>query len=162
MTFGWTSQTGGAAAKGAPGTNADPFDPQSACWPVLTFDQRMLLTPFPLTSGVARIRQSSETVLGNHCAEIVNPSMIQASTAPSVVLRQRMSCLPAPVKSPNPAIFQSSGAKPESQRGQPFTYDFDVIRGVKIKIAHSRRSFSPRRVCSSIASAMTTIGVFSP
>src|SRR5580704_8015021 len=52
MPYGWTSQTGGAAANGVPGTNVDPFDVQIACWPVITFDQRTLFTPFPLTSGV--------------------------------------------------------------------------------------------------------------
>lgn len=31
VTSGWTSQTGAAAANGAPGTKADPFDAQIAC-----------------------------------------------------------------------------------------------------------------------------------
>jgi hypothetical protein len=66
LSHGWTTQAGGAAANGASRTNVDPFDAQIACWPVLTFDQRMLLTPFPLTSGVARICQSSEAAPGNH------------------------------------------------------------------------------------------------
>ena len=66
LSSGWTTQAGAATANGAAGTNADPFDVQITCWPVITFDQRMLLTPFPVTSGVARICQSREMAPGNH------------------------------------------------------------------------------------------------
>src|SRR5579872_3769399 len=89
----------------------DPFIFQSDNSPLLAFRQRMSVLPSPSKSPIPTMLQLGPGI-GSVLESVTNPPdvmfgpfMSQAASCPAL-LRQRMSLLPSPSRSPTPATVQ--------------------------------------------------------